>query len=325
VAVAIKNPEHPHFFFIHEHWERFTSTEHHRSGPLYYFIPLLIVGVMPWVGLLAQSLWAGTKETPGNFKPKLMLLIWAVFFFVFFSVSGSKLPSYIVPIFPALALLIACHTEAARAKTLTINALILAVIGLTGLLLAGHIPGMAGTAFEVPLYQESVPWVYAAAAVALAGGLGAAWLARSERDLSVLVLAAAAFLVGQLPFIGLEAWGRYSAGLNYVPAIEAELKPGEPIYAVGRYEQSLPYYLGHTLILVEHPDEMQFGLGIEPQLWLPKRADFLAKWKSDSANGKPALAILRTDIYAEMQQQGYPMRVIAQDPKRVIVSNQLQK
>jgi 4-amino-4-deoxy-L-arabinose transferase-like glycosyltransferase len=328
VLVAQKNPEHPHFFFIHEHWERFTSKVHHRGGAWYYFFPFLIIGILPWLGMLVQGLLEGSKERAAAFRPKLMLLIWTVFFFLFFSVSGSKLPSYIVPIFPSLAMLLACYLERAKAKTLTWNALILAAIGIIGLACAWKIPGMAGSAFEVPLYEKSLPWVYAAAFTITAGGLWAAWLASSKggerKDLSIVVLAATAFLGGQLPFMGIEPWGQYSAGLPYVKAIQEELKPGVPLYAVGRYEQSLPYYLRHTVILVEHPDEMQFGLEIEPQLWLPKRADFLAKWKADNAEGKPALAILRTDIYEEMRQQGYPMRIIAQDPKRVIVSNQLQ-
>ncbi|MDE2429146.1 MAG: hypothetical protein KGM99_10480, partial [Burkholderiales bacterium] len=51
------------------------------------------------------------------------------------------------------------------------------------------------------------------------------------------------------------------------------------------------------------------------------RADFIAQWKAHQTKGQPAVAILRTDIYAELKQQDFPMRVIGEDPKRVIVAN----
>jgi len=104
--------------------------------------------------------------------------------------------------------------------------------------------------------------------------------------------------------------------------MRAELKdPATPLYAVGRYEQALPFYLERTTILVEFPDEMQFGLEHEPQLWIPKREDFIKKWQSHQDKGQPAVAILRTDIYEGLKTTSFPMRVIGQDPRRVIVAN----
>jgi hypothetical protein len=105
--------------------------------------------------------------------------------------------------------------------------------------------------------------------------------------------------------------------------VQAELTPTMPLYAVGRYEQALPFYLRHTTILVEHPDEMEFGLGLEPRLWIPKRADFVHQWLDDQAQGVTAMAILRPDIFTDLTSQGVPMRVISQDPRRVIVSSKI--
>ena len=104
VLVALRNPEQPHFFFIHEHFQRFLMKGHKREGAWYYFLVLLIPGILPWIGVLPQSLAAAFKRQEGAFQPRLMLLVWAVFIFFFFSYSTSKLPGYIVPIFPALAL-----------------------------------------------------------------------------------------------------------------------------------------------------------------------------------------------------------------------------
>lgn len=328
ILVWQKNPEHPYFFFVHEHLQRFTSTVHKRGGPWYYFFPILAL-IVPWLGLLPQGLrtgWNSDRRT--GFQPEKMLLIWSVFIFFFFSVSGSKLPSYILPIFPALALLIACQLERGGRRSLKIAGGLFALIGLLGLAFVQQAAALGKLAYEIPLYQAYAPWLYAAGGVTVLGG-GLAWYCahtanqdNARRDWAIVVLAAAGFVAGQIALLGHEPWGRYLAGVEHVPAIQAELKqPDTPIYAVGRYEQALPFYLRHTVILVEHADEMEFGLQQQPELWIARREDFITQWQARQNQGQPALAILRTDIYAELKQQNFPMRVIAQDPKRVIVAN----
>jgi 4-amino-4-deoxy-L-arabinose transferase-like glycosyltransferase len=281
------------------------------------------VGIVPWLGLLLQGLWSGVREQSRGFQAQKMLLIWTVFIFFFFSISGSKLPSYTLPIFPAIALLIACYLEKVSSKMLMFNALLLALIGLAGLIFSGKIGGLSQDPYEIPLYQAAVPWTIAAAAIALAGGVIATLLAKRHKDMAVISLSLAAFVAGQALFLGHDTWGRYSAGLLHVPAIEAELSADTPIYSVGVYEQSLPFYLQRTLILVGEPDELEFGLKQQPELWIPKVDDFIEKWRVDSVNGKPAIAILRPNRYREMLEKKLPMRIIAEDPKRVIISNQL--
>jgi 4-amino-4-deoxy-L-arabinose transferase-like glycosyltransferase len=325
VMVSLKNPEFPYFFFIHEHLQRFTSNVHNRSGPWYYFIPILLLGIVPWLGVLAQSLWEGRHDTTSGFQPKKMLLVWSVFIFFFFSISGSKLPSYILPIFPALALLIACYLEKASYKAVVFAAGLLAFFSAIGLIFVPRIPMLGTKAYELPLYQSYAYWIGAAAIVGVSGSLVSIWLARRQKESAIVMLAVTGFIGGQLLMLGHEPLGRYAAGILHVPAIQAELTPQTPIYAVGQYEQALPFYLRRTLILVEHADEMEFGLQQEPQLWLPKRDEFIAKWTASQVSGSKAIAILSPGIYADFQKRGVPMRVIGQDPRRVIVTNDLKK
>ena len=116
------------------------------------------------------------------------------------------------------------------------------------------------------------------------------------------------------------------AGIDHVGPIQTELAtlpPDTLIYSVGRYEQALPFYLGRTLVLVEYPDELKFGLQQEPHLWIPTRADFVKQWLEYQAKGVTALAIIQPAIYEEFVQQGVPMRVVSRDPKRMIVSSKL--
>ena len=113
VLVSIKNPEFAHFFFIHEHWDRFTKDGHNRKGHPLYFVPLILVGFIPWLLQLGQGFLSAWKERRGDtmvsavagFRPLWLAAVWSVMIFLFFSKSQSKLPGYIMPIFPAISLL----------------------------------------------------------------------------------------------------------------------------------------------------------------------------------------------------------------------------
>jgi 4-amino-4-deoxy-L-arabinose transferase-like glycosyltransferase len=326
LLVWLKNPEHPHFFFIHENWERFFSKVHHREGPIYYFVPFLIAGTVPWSGVLAQSIWAGRRDVANGFRPKIMLLIWAVFIFCFFSFSSSKLPHYILPIFPALALLIANFLETAKARSWMLAAGFLAAIAAAGLAFVPFLPKISVEPNEVASYRAAQPWVVAACSIMLAGAACVFWWIRQKRadlpTLAAIALAVSGFLGGQLLMLGTEPYGRYRSGLLLVPAIEAELTPATALYTVGMYEQSLPFYLRRTMITVgETNDELDFGLKQEPNLGIETREEFIARW----SNGQKAIAILRPDIYADFQKRGVPMRVVAQDARRVVVANDVKQ
>ncbi len=322
VLVSMRNPEFPQFFFIHEHFQRFTSEVHHRTGAWYYFIPLLVLGILPWLGILLQSLfhsWRAEDDT--TFKPKRMLLVWAGFIFLFFSVSGSKLPSYILPIFPALALLIAAYWETASRKPMMLAAGLVAAIGAVGLFFVQRIGKIPDVPVEIALYQGYEPWVMAAAIVALIGGLGAFFPAqRGRAELAATILAMSGFVGGQILMIGHDPLGNYASGRPLVAAINAESTPTTTLYTVGRLDHSLLFYLQHTMIMVENPDELQFGLTQQPQLWLPTREAFIQQWTT----GPKAVAVTTPSIYADLQQRGVPMRVIAQDRRRMVIASDIK-
>jgi 4-amino-4-deoxy-L-arabinose transferase-like glycosyltransferase len=89
-------------FLLNHNLQRFTSTIHRHPGPIFYYAPVLLAGVFPWTGLALAGL--------GTLKPKmsrgdLFILLWLALPFLFFSVAGSKLPGYILPCLPPLALI----------------------------------------------------------------------------------------------------------------------------------------------------------------------------------------------------------------------------
>lgn len=96
-------------FLLDHNVQRFTSTIHNHPGPVWYYLPVLIVGLFPWPGLLLPAL---ADLRPRAERADLFLACWLGATLAFFSLAGSKLPGYILPCLPPLALL--CGRAAAR-------------------------------------------------------------------------------------------------------------------------------------------------------------------------------------------------------------------
>ncbi len=140
VAVSLANPEFPRFFFIHEHFERFLTSVHRRYQPAWYFVPIFLLGALPWTTLALQSAaQAWSRRTATTFQPRRFLLLWCLVVFTFFSVSSSKLPSYILPLFPALALLLADALPRIGRKALLGHLGLVAAVALGCLILAPRV------------------------------------------------------------------------------------------------------------------------------------------------------------------------------------------
>jgi 4-amino-4-deoxy-L-arabinose transferase-like glycosyltransferase len=101
ILMARAHPEFANFYFIHEHFERFLTSEHKRTAPWWFFIAVTFAGFFPYwfvTPQLFRGLWKKTEN--------LFLLLWILLPLLFFSSSHSKLVPYIFPIFPPLFVLI---------------------------------------------------------------------------------------------------------------------------------------------------------------------------------------------------------------------------
>ncbi|MCA3231459.1 MAG: glycosyltransferase family 39 protein, partial [Cupriavidus sp.] len=323
--ISTKNPEFPRFFFIHEHWDRYTSTVHARKGSIWYFVPLLLAGMLPWLGLVPR-MWEVVRDRAGAvrgaggkpFQPALLSLVWFAAIFVFFSMSGSKLPGYIVPVFPALAILAAVALDQISDKSWNrqINALL--VLAVVGLIAAPVVATLERETNPNEVFRAFAVYIGVAFAVLLAGMLLARRLLRTRGVFpSVAAFALSMFLTCTIGLLGHEVMGRRASGVDMLPAIKAVLKDDMPLYGVGMLDHTLPFYLGRTLTMVAAPDELEFGTQQEPDKWIPTMDAFVAKWK----DGQPALGIMSPETYDSLVAQHVPIYVVARDVRRVVASN----
>ena len=126
VAVQIKVPQFFRVFFLQHNLERFSTNLYQHSQPFWYYIPVFLLAVLPWTVFSAAAVWEtlgrGWKlARPGSEEPEnrqgtvdwlaQFLLLWILVPIVFFSISRSKLPGYILPAIPPAALLTAAYVR----------------------------------------------------------------------------------------------------------------------------------------------------------------------------------------------------------------------
>jgi 4-amino-4-deoxy-L-arabinose transferase-like glycosyltransferase len=103
-------------FIIGHHFQRYVSNKYKHPQPFYFFLLVTLAGCLPWTAWLIASAQRVVQErrallTEPAERLRLFLWLWVLVPLVFFSLSGSKLPGYILPIFPALALLVGLELE----------------------------------------------------------------------------------------------------------------------------------------------------------------------------------------------------------------------
>lgn len=323
VAVSLANPEFPRFFFIHEHLERFATREHGRYQPVWYFVPILLAGVLPWIVHLFPALGRAWTRVPENrFQPRRFLLLWCAVVLAFFSASDSKLGSYILPIFPALALLIGIHLASAGPRLALAQGAVAALLGIAlagaSLWASANLPkalALLETGFPPELYAAYLPWLAAGGIVMAAVGVASASLC-SRRSAAALTLALGGLAWVQIAVTGHETLAPAFSAYHVVQKIRGDVKPDVPFYVVDTFDHTLPFYLDRTVTMVGNKDELAASIAWEPREFLPDAAAFARAWQAD----RDAFAMFNaSDLAGFLKAHPVPVRIVAGDPRRVIV------
>ena len=284
VAMALRHPDFLQFYFVHEHFQRFATTEHRRTGPAVYFIPVLVAGFLPWTAFFGRFRESWPGFTRGAWRARsteAFLWIWALLVFAFFSASKSKLIPYVLPIWPALSVLLALGIERARARGAEFRGdrrlaavffgLLFAAAavygwgagflerfgsGRTGLLalgalLGGFLVNVSPRLFGLRREGDPVPWV------------AAPWLA---------------FVAGLL--VVLPGAARAVTPWPVVEPVLAALEPGTVLVQRGHYLEVLPFYAKRlTPVSALGWSELDFGRShAGTELLFPSDAEFAALW-----------------------------------------------
>lgn len=324
VLAARANPQFLHFFFIREHFQRFLTPIEHRTEPWWFFIPVLIVGIMPWLPQAMRALVAvlADRAPRGRFDAARLLWIWCVFVLVFFSFSDAKLIPYILPVVPALALLCAGqHAGYGRASLLS-GALLSLAASLGLLAYASGLWSSSGSRELLQLIRPVLIWTCVLLALGAVLCTVHALKGRSLAALAALTgcwfLATGTILIAAIPAQGLFS-SKDVAEVLRLQAPDADATGSFapiPIFAVQWYQQSVAFYLQRPVTLVDYRDEFDFGLTQEPERGISTLSQFADMWGSLSRG----FAIMPPRTQERLSALGVPMREIARYSDRVVVS-----
>ncbi len=308
VLVAQREPSFLHFYFVHEHLDRFLKSEHRRGGSPLYFVGVLLGGFLPWTAFLGRlrETWPGLRLAAWRDRPvEAFLWIWSILVFVFFSMSQSKLITYLEPIWPAVAVLLALGIERAREKGADFRAnrwatgVLLALLAAAALVYgfgAGY-----GAQFGVLGPTLVAAFVLAVGAfwqIALAQGL--VGQTRRWRQEPAVPLAAVWLLFVATLVVALPGVARHVTPWPLVEAVLREKGPGDLLLQRGHYLQAVPFY-ARTLTPVSHLGwhELNFGQSQAPLSPLfPSDEEFAALWNGP----KRALVVVQRDQLKDFGQ-----------------------
>jgi 4-amino-4-deoxy-L-arabinose transferase-like glycosyltransferase len=242
------------YALLNETWERITTDDFQRTGPFWYFVPILLVGALPWTALVAgawrRSLrWRGSD---GQIDHRLLfLLLWIVLPFLLFSLSHSKRPHYILPLLPAVAILAAGAWSAPRgsqplpgARPAAWSWAAFGLLFFVGAIYLHAVPE------RNPVGLSHLPSTLLALGVAATVGGGVAWAAsrRPGPALAALALPVAAIPLLTLPL--LEEIGSVRSARELALAVQPRLEARTEVVAVHAFPPSLPFYLGRRIVVV---------------------------------------------------------------------------
>jgi 4-amino-4-deoxy-L-arabinose transferase-like glycosyltransferase len=321
VLVSLRNPAFARFFFLFEHFQRFLSPAgFNRYHALWYFVPVLAAGLVPWITLLPRTLIGAVRAALAGERATALLAIWAAFVFVFFSLSQSKLVPYVLPVVPAVALLMGralVHMPPRRLAAHLRFVAIAAALLAAALLVAWWLPVMARQVANAST-ATIIGFIAAFALMALGAAVGTAWSRRGHMLAGAAAAAAGALLFSQSALLAIDQLPRIRATVTLAQQLRPWIDDYRHFYCVGAYVQTVPFELKRTCTPVGYRGELAFGLTLEPGRAVADLPQFLAIWREQSS----ALAILEPAEYRRLTALGAPMHVIYTAPSFVAVVRQ---
>jgi 4-amino-4-deoxy-L-arabinose transferase-like glycosyltransferase len=245
-------------YFGKHHFARYTSVISGHTGPVWYYLPVLAIGFFPWIARVpegAAQVWKSRRMSERT------LVVWAALVVLFFSFSSTKLPNYVLPAVPALALL-AGRARAGRLAAMSAGAV--AALLAVGAVVAWRMEEVESLAIRPGL---------AVAAAAMAGLAVAAWSGARRDPFWRLAPAAAAFLLavvfGILPAVNRRAQGTLR---DYALQARETLPAGGTLFAFRINAPSVSFYARRIVRVV--PDAAALaGDAPAPALAIAKTAD----------------------------------------------------
>ena len=272
IEVCRRNPDYFQFFFIREHFLRYTTTIHARYEPFYFFIPIIIAGFIPWTGIMWDAFMAifGKCRVVDDEGGKFLGL-WLAFPFVFFSASGSKLITYILPCVPPLAVLSGASMSVLEGREfrrfVIITSAILLPVAITGLILPAIKNDPDYLAMMLPAMWLSLMLI-AFCALSM-------FVSRKNIPAMLGIVALLAMLAASGAFVVEGKLLSHKESCSLVP------NDADDVVVYQNLMQGVGWYMKRRTITADVLNELEFGAEHESEAgWFISREDLRTLWQS---------------------------------------------
>jgi len=316
------NPDFLWFFFVREHFLRYATKMHGRYQPFWFFFPVVVAGMLPWLAFARRAGMAVRAKAGEYFavEDRRFLLCWVFFILVFFSFSNSKLITYAAPLFPPLAVLFGraldlwADREDGRVRCRF--PLALAAVMAAGILL---FPPYTSYPIEAGRW---VPLCALPVALILAWGIVPLFVRRlgAEKVVCLSYLLLALFLTS-LNRPAAEYLGGYKSVKRLATVLSAALREGDVVVQYSTYRQGLPFYTKRRSVLVNEVGELEFGAERAPdrdRYFLDDRA-FLALWNSEAR----VFCVFRENMLPVVRENIPRHRLLYRSDEGILIVNRL--
>ncbi|MGC1854982.1 MAG: glycosyltransferase family 39 protein [Candidatus Aquirickettsiella sp.] len=321
ILVQARNPEFFQFYFINQQFLRYSTLIAQRYQPDWFFIPIFIAGFLPWVCFFPQAIVSHFPRNWQQFKERnnyIFLLLWIGIIFIFFSFSHSKLIPYILPIFPALALLtghyLSIHWQRNRDIKWGYIAVPLVWLGLGGI-------GILYIIYDptIILSQSARLFLITGYGVFLLNSIIASCFAIQKKSKMAFATLAIGSMISLL-IVSMSIPQLDTRSIKpLVVALKPLLKPGDKIVAYHDYYQDLPFYLNQRVFTVNVGGELTFGMQHQDTSdWMLQDANFWPQWNSTQR----IYMITSREAYQQInKRKKYLIYLLAKTPQDVLLSN----
>ncbi len=319
LLVQKQNPEFFYFYFIEQQFLRYTTLNIGHYQPVWYFIPILIIGFFPWVVFLPQMFYQNFVNRKNLTTVNLFFLTWIVFIFIFFSFSKSKLIPYILPIFPALAMLTANYLVTIKERCLGI-AIGSVTLVIFSIIIASLFYYYSRHATLPDPSHTKIFLTLAGIILILGNSYGAYILFQKKRLMAIYLIIATTWLFLFTTLMAIPAIDTRSIR-SLAQYLKPLLKTQDVIITYNQYFQDLPFYLERRVVILNWQNELTFGMQHQnTQGWMIDNRDFWQYWNSS----KLIYVIMSKDEYGQFKKNHLQIHphLLAETMTNVLISNQ---